>query len=73
MFEAESPHLYARGSRLRQLTSRGDTPAFVFLDASGKKVAETAGFRNPREAKALHGFVSKRRYLKTTWQEYSKQ
>lgn len=40
---------------------------FVFLDAGGKKVLETRGFRDPREAKALHEFVSQRLYLKTQW------
>jgi hypothetical protein len=40
---------------------------FVFLDASGRKVLETRGFRTPREARALHEFVAKRRYLETEW------
>lgn len=46
------------------------TPVFVFLDANGRKVAETRGFRNPREAKALHEFVTKRLYLTTSLQEF---
>jgi thioredoxin-related protein len=55
---------------MRELATRAYTPVFVFLDASGKKVVETAGFRNAREAKALHEFVSKRHYLKTTWRDF---
>lgn len=43
---------------------------FVFLDDKGKKILEMRGFRNPREAKALHEFVAKRLYLKTTWQAH---
>jgi len=42
----------------------------VFLDANGKKVAETAGFANPREAKALHEFVTRKHYLKTGLREF---
>ena len=67
MFEAEPPSGYLPDDRLRKLSNAHYTPVFVFLDASGKKVLETHGFRNPREAKALHEFVSRRHYLKTQW------
>ena len=67
MFEAEPPTNYLPDEELRKLSSAHYTPVFVFLDSSGKKVLETRGFRNPREAKALHEFVSKRLYLKTQW------
>ena len=73
LFEADSPHVYGPGTRLRGLTTRSYTPVFVFLDATGKKVFETSGFRTAREGRALHEFVSKRHYLKTTWQDYVKQ
>jgi thioredoxin-related protein len=43
---------------------------FVFLDANGRKVLETHGFRNAREAKALHEFVSKQHYTRTSLQEF---
>jgi len=43
---------------------------FVFLDASGNKVLETRGFRNAREAKALHEFVTKQHYSSTSLQEF---
>jgi len=42
----------------------------VFLDASGRKVLETRGFSNAREAKALHEFVAGRHYAKTSLQEF---
>ena len=58
---------------MRNLTTRGYTPVFVFLDGSGRKVVETAGFRTPREGKALHEFVTKRHYLKTTWTDFLAQ
>jgi thioredoxin-related protein len=67
VFEAEAPSNYLPDEELRKLSSASFTPVFVFLDAKGKKVLETRGFRNPREAKALHEFVSKRAYLKTQW------
>ena len=70
VFEADSPGAYAAKSPMRELTTRAYTPVFVFLDANGKKVAETAGFRNPREGKALHEFVTKRHYAKTSWQNF---
>ena len=70
MFEADSPGAYSPGSRMRELTTRSYTPVFVFLDASGKKILETAGFRTPREGRALHEFVSKRHYLKSSWQDF---
>lgn len=70
MFEADSPSSYPADHELRKLTGRPYTPVFVFLDANGKKVAETAGFGNPREAKALHEFVTKKHYLKTGLKEF---
>lgn len=70
MFEAESPFRYPAGHELRKLTSIPYTPVFVFLDASGRKVVETRGFSNPREAKALHEFVTKRLYVKASLQEF---
>jgi thioredoxin-related protein len=70
VFEAESPNRYAEGSELRKLTGRSYTPVWVFLDSSGKKVLESTGFRNPREARAIHAFVSGRHYLKTSYQEF---
>lgn len=62
--------MYKPGTRMRELTRRGYTPVFVFLDGTGKKVVETAGFRNSKEARALHEFVSRRHYLKTSWQDF---
>jgi thioredoxin-related protein len=70
LFEADSPHRYPDGHELRKLTSFPYTPVFVFLDAKGRKVVETRGFRSEREARALHEFVTKRAYLKTTLQEF---
>jgi thioredoxin-related protein len=45
-------------------------PNFVFLDSEGKKVLETPGFGNVREAKAVHEYVSKRHYLKTSYRDF---
>lgn len=42
----------------------------MFLDSGGRKVLETRGFRNPREARALHEFVSKRLYIKSQWSAF---
>jgi thioredoxin-related protein len=70
LFEAESPHRYPDGHELRKLTTFPYTPVFVFLDANGRKVVETRGFRSEREAKALHEFVTKRAYLKTSLREF---
>lgn len=70
VFEAEPPTNYLPDEALRKLSSAHYTPVFVFLDSGGKKVLETRGFRNPREAKALHEFVSKRLYLKTKWPDF---
>jgi thioredoxin-related protein len=67
IFEAEPPSNYLPDEPLRKLSKAAYTPVFVFLDASGRKVLETRGFRNPREARALHEFVAKRHYLKTEW------
>lgn len=68
--DAESPAKYAEGQELRKLTSRSYTPVWVFLDADGNKVLENTGFRNPREARALHAYVSGRHYRKTSYQEF---
>ena len=67
IFEAEPPSYYLPDEPLRKLSKASYTPVFVFLDADGKKILETRGFRDPREAKALHEFVAKRHYLKTQW------
>ena len=68
--DADAPRSYPEDHELRKLSSLPYTPVFVFLDASGKKVAETHGFRNPREAKALHEFVTKRHYTRTKWPDF---
>ena len=70
VFEAEPPSNYLPTDELRKLSTAHYTPVFVFLDNGGKKVLETRGFRTPREARALHEFVSKRRYRQTGWQEF---
>jgi thioredoxin-related protein len=70
VFEANAPRSYPEGHELRKITSLPYTPVFVFLDAKGKKVAETHGFRTPREGRALHEFVSKKHYAKTTWPKF---
>lgn len=67
VFEAEAPSNYLPDEELRKLSRASYTPVFVFLDTSGRKVLETPGFRNPREAKALHEFVARRHYLKMEW------
>lgn len=70
LFEAESPHRYPAGHELRKLTTFSYTPVFVFLDGSGKKVVETRGFKSEREARALHEYVTKRVYRKTSLREF---
>jgi thioredoxin-related protein len=70
VFEAEPPSNYLPDEELRKLTKAAYTPVFVFLDAAGKKILETRGFRNAREAKALHEYVAGRHYLKTQWPAY---
>ena len=70
MFEANIPTSYPEGHELRKIVSIRYTPVFVFLDANGRKVLETHGFRNAREAKALHEYVSKQRYSSTSLQEF---
>jgi len=70
VFEAEAPSNYLPNDELRKLSLAHYTPVFVFLDSGGKKVLETRGFRTPREAKALHEFISKRLYLKNQWQAF---
>ena len=70
LFEAAPPYAYPESHELRKLTTRRYTPVFVFLDAGGKKVVETAGFRSEREAKALHEFVTKKAYIKTSLREF---
>ena len=70
VFEAESPDKYAKEHELRKLTGRSYTPVWVFLDSGGKKVLENTGFRNPREARAIHAYISGRHYLKTTYPEF---
>lgn len=70
VFEAEPPSNYLPNEELGKLSAARYTPVFVFLDSAGNKVLETRGFRTPREAKALHEFVSKRLYRTTRWQEF---
>ncbi len=70
VFEASSPHAYPAGHELRKLTRFPYTPVFVFLDSSGRKVVETQGFRSEREAMALHEFVTKKVYRKTSLREF---
>jgi thioredoxin-related protein len=70
VFEAGSPYVYPKGHELRKLTSFSYTPVFVFLDSSGRKVVETQGFRSEREAMALHEFVTKKAYLRTSLREF---
>jgi thioredoxin-related protein len=70
VFEANIPTSYPEGHELRKIVSIRYTPVFVFLDASGRKVLETRGFRNAREAKALHEFVSQQHYTSTSLQEF---
>jgi thioredoxin-related protein len=64
--------MYSKNEELGRLVDAQFTPAFVFLDGSGKKVLEVRGFRTPREAKALHEFVNKRHYARTSWPEFLK-
>jgi len=73
VFEANIPTSYPEGHELRKIVSIRYTPVFVFLDANGRKVLETHGFRNAREAKALHEFVAKGHYTKTGLQEFLAQ
>jgi len=70
VFEAEPPSNYLPTEQLGKLSLARYTPVFVFLDSAGKKVLETRGFRTPREAKALHEYVSKRLYRQTRWQDF---
>jgi thioredoxin-related protein len=70
LFEADPPGAYFDDDELGKLVTFRFTPVFVFLDNSGKKVLETRGFRNPREARALHEFVTKRLYVKMSLQEF---
>lgn len=68
--EAKAAIRYEQTDELRKLSTFAYTPNFVFLDASGKKVLERRGFSTPREAKALHEFVTKRHYEKTKFQDF---
>lgn len=70
VFEAEPPTNYLPDEPLAKLSAARFVPVFVFLDANGRKVLETRGFRDPREARALHEFVTRRHYLKTKWPEF---
>ena len=70
VFEAEAPARYADGHELRKLTKARFTPVFVFLDSDGKKVLENRGFRTPREARALHQFISTRAYHKSSYEAF---
>lgn len=70
MFEAKAAVRYEQTDELRKLSTFAFTPNFVFLDSSGKKVLERRGFSTPREARALHEFVTKQLYRKTSLQEF---
>jgi thioredoxin-related protein len=70
VFEAKAAVRYEQNDELRKLATFAFTPNFVFLDSSGKKVLEHQGFRTPREAKALHDFVTKKHYQKTSYREF---
>ena len=70
VFEAESPGRYPAGHELRKLTGRSYTPVWVMLDSNGRKVLENSGFRNPREARALHQFISTRAYQKSSYEDF---
>ena len=70
MVEAKAAIRYEQTDELRKLATFGYTPNFVFLDSNGKKVFERRGFSTPREAKALHEFVTKRHYEKTKFQDF---
>ena len=59
-----------RDEYLKKLPAARWTPNFIFLDASGAVVLETRGFNNPREAKAIHEFVSKQIYKSTSFQQF---
>jgi thioredoxin-related protein len=68
--DAESPSSYAQDHELRKLTGRSYTPVWVFLDADGTKILENTGFRNPREARALHAYVTGRHYRKVKYEDF---
>lgn len=70
--DAEAPAKYAQDHALRKLTNRSYTPVWVFLDADGNKILENTGFRNVREARALHAYVSGRHYRKMGYPEFLK-
>ena len=70
IFEAEPPSNYLPDEHLRKLTSLQYVPVFVFVDATGKKVLETRGFRTEREARAMHEFVTKRHYQTTSLADF---
>ena len=71
LVEAEAASRLPRDSELYKLgEGRGWAPLFVFLDADGNKVLSTRGFNNVWEARVLHEFISKKQYLKTTYQEF---
>jgi thioredoxin-related protein len=70
LFEADVPSSYAADHPLGKLTRQPYTPVFVFLDTGGRKILETRGFRTAREARALHEFVARRHYRKTSWENF---
>ena len=70
MYEAKAAVRYEQEDELRKLATFAFTPNFVFLDSSGKKVLERRGFRTPREARAIHEFVTKRHYRKMDFKEF---
>ena len=55
---------------LKKLPAARWTPNFVFLDSEGGVVLETRGFNTPREAKAIHEFVTRRLYKTSDFKQF---
>ena len=70
IYEARAAVRYEQTDELRKLATFAFTPNFVFLDSSGKKVLERRGFSTPREARALHEFVTRQHYRTTRFQDF---
>jgi thioredoxin-related protein len=70
VFEARPAAQYEASHELRKLSTFGYTPNFVFLDAGGRKVFERRGFSTPREARAIHEFVTKRHYRTRKFEDF---
>ncbi len=69
VFETDPVHRN-RDEQLKNLPQAKWTPNFLFVDARGKIVLETRGFNNPREAKAIHEYVSQRHYQSTDFRTF---